>query len=647
MNTDNVKFNIYDFIRNPPWNKGSIVPIQFYLIVYPEAKKKRFISACSGKVEHDELGRITDFRILRGPNGFALCRFCGKETHTMYNTFCGESCVKEFSVRTRPEEVRIRLFERDKGVCASCNFPANYWFTKIFKSNSYKEVSLTLDALETEISPIWKKKTKPLRNKNNWIRNYSDGTEKCTCVTSGMFWEAAHIVDIQDGGGVCGLEGYRTLCVPCHEKESRLMDERKSLNRYHPNHINYFQSKLDNIKLKALEKSNNTFSNSIYAKNFRNYVLSKPLEIPWWVNTSNQNYSEKYIKDTNVEFDVTESLGYYTDEDISSHKFLNPKDEHFSNYDYSINPEKNNASHIYLDKKKKDIDLLKYNNTAKNTSTSDVSLKTETNSTPPRNQNPAYQYETPKSKNPLLNNKSLSITSNQSKTSPSVRHKWTQEQKIKLINLVEYHGRRWSDISTTYFKGHSPKSLSSKFDKMSQSGEIESIRNMVLNNEFEEMDSPGVSCFKRLDFDNTLEYNKNIPFTFNQLPNIKKNIKSTEQLDDDHFHEVINGYLNFEPNPLSIRNSGSDTKYKLDKSTRIRDNLNLRQEGAENKQQIHTPKKRNFWTHPETEALIDGYKKYGNNWVSIKNAYPEILRNRSNVDLKDKFRVLKKNGTIS
>jgi hypothetical protein len=29
-------------------------------------------------------------------------------------------------------------------------------------------------------------------------------------------WDADHIVPVALGGGQCGLEGYRTLCLPCH-----------------------------------------------------------------------------------------------------------------------------------------------------------------------------------------------------------------------------------------------------------------------------------------------------------------------------------------------------------------------------------------------------------------------------------------------
>ena len=37
----------------------------------------------------------------------------------------------------------------------------------------------------------------------------------------GLFWQADHIVPVCEGGGECDLSNYRTLCTPCHDKETR------------------------------------------------------------------------------------------------------------------------------------------------------------------------------------------------------------------------------------------------------------------------------------------------------------------------------------------------------------------------------------------------------------------------------------------
>jgi hypothetical protein len=40
-------------------------------------------------------------------------------------------------------------------------------------------------------------------------------------------WEAHHKVAVVQGGGLCGLEGYETLCFRCHNEETRKL--RKAL----------------------------------------------------------------------------------------------------------------------------------------------------------------------------------------------------------------------------------------------------------------------------------------------------------------------------------------------------------------------------------------------------------------------------------
>ncbi|RLN84797.1 hypothetical protein BBJ28_00020277 [Nothophytophthora sp. Chile5] len=60
-------------------------------------------------------------------------------------------------------------------------------------------------------------------------------------------------------------------------------------------------------------------------------------------------------------------------------------------------------------------------------------------------------------------------------------------------------------------------------------------------------------------------------------------------------------------------------------------------------------KRRTLWSQEEVAALQDGFKLYGsypNVWVLTKAKYAQVLRNRSNVDLKDKYRNLLKYGKI-
>lgn len=48
---------------------------------------------------------------------------------------------------------------------------------------------------------------------------------------SRSLWDADHIVPVIKGGGGCGLENYRTLCQPCHKKETARLAAVRALER--------------------------------------------------------------------------------------------------------------------------------------------------------------------------------------------------------------------------------------------------------------------------------------------------------------------------------------------------------------------------------------------------------------------------------
>ena len=42
----------------------------------------------------------------------------------------------------------------------------------------------------------------------------------------GDFWQADHMTAVAEGGGECGLGNLRTLCTPCHAKETAALMRR-------------------------------------------------------------------------------------------------------------------------------------------------------------------------------------------------------------------------------------------------------------------------------------------------------------------------------------------------------------------------------------------------------------------------------------
>jgi hypothetical protein len=45
-------------------------------------------------------------------------------------------------------------------------------------------------------------------------------------LAEGDLWQGDHILPVAEGGGEATLEGYRTLCTPCHEAETQDLHRR-------------------------------------------------------------------------------------------------------------------------------------------------------------------------------------------------------------------------------------------------------------------------------------------------------------------------------------------------------------------------------------------------------------------------------------
>ncbi|XP_010535404.1 PREDICTED: uncharacterized protein LOC104810722 [Tarenaya hassleriana] len=103
---------------------------------------------------------------------------------------------------------------------------------------------------------------------------------------------------------------------------------------------------------------------------------------------------------------------------------------------------------------------------------------------------------------------------------------------------------------------------------------------------------------------------------------------------------------NKEPENVNERASGSEGTL----SGRVRPHLpNLRSFNVSPLRKGRLPNKpqssagrrlRKGWTPEEVQTLREGVKEYGKSWKAIKEAYPELLANRTPVDLKDKWRNL-------
>lgn len=132
--------------------------------------------------------------------GFTKCRFCSKSVKPPRRTMCSAECAHEMKLRTNGKYLRECVFKRDKGICVFCGEDTKLIAKKANELKNNRKIDELKEFLQSKhISlkrKIWKKKF------------------------GGGLWDADHIIQVKDGGGQCGLDNIRTLCISCHKKRT-------------------------------------------------------------------------------------------------------------------------------------------------------------------------------------------------------------------------------------------------------------------------------------------------------------------------------------------------------------------------------------------------------------------------------------------
>lgn len=136
-------------------------------------------------------GWVEPSELPKGPNGRALCRRCSTEVPKGRKTFCSSACVDEWKIRTQPAFAKLKVFERDNGICIEC----------------------AADTLKPE------------------TRDKMAANQYVSLAARLGRWEMDHVVPVVEGGGACGLDNLRTLCKPCHRKATAALAKRRAEQR--------------------------------------------------------------------------------------------------------------------------------------------------------------------------------------------------------------------------------------------------------------------------------------------------------------------------------------------------------------------------------------------------------------------------------
>jgi 5-methylcytosine-specific restriction endonuclease McrA len=140
------------------------------------------------------IGKLIDAKLLpKNEEGFVCCRWCNGSVKPPKKTMCSPECVHEILIRTNTNYLRTCVYKRDKGICAICKIDT-------------KEIAKNALLLVGEA-------------KENFLKSYSISLKRKIWMKKhgGGLWDADHIVPVKDGGGLCGLDNLRTLCIKCHK----------------------------------------------------------------------------------------------------------------------------------------------------------------------------------------------------------------------------------------------------------------------------------------------------------------------------------------------------------------------------------------------------------------------------------------------
>ena len=129
-------------------------------------------------------------------------------------------------VRRSPPFARLKVGQRDHGVCALCGVDTRR------QQGAYHRLGRAV---------LRRAGREPFRGRgySEWRPHAWMGPEVGPVRELAMqkygipygrletdWWDCDHILPVVEGGGACGLEGLRTLCIPCHQAETAALRAR-------------------------------------------------------------------------------------------------------------------------------------------------------------------------------------------------------------------------------------------------------------------------------------------------------------------------------------------------------------------------------------------------------------------------------------
>lgn len=148
------------------------------------------------------------------------CTWCGRPVGKGRSTWCSDHCVLAFRSRCDLGLIRSQVRDRDRGVCAVCRTDT--------KANA-RRTSGILHQMWNFYEVFGLHRSRRANSRGRMV------AARCRCPACQLIdtfeWEADHITPVVEGGGLCTAEGYRTLCLRCHKRETAALAGRRAQAR--------------------------------------------------------------------------------------------------------------------------------------------------------------------------------------------------------------------------------------------------------------------------------------------------------------------------------------------------------------------------------------------------------------------------------
>lgn len=152
------------------------------------------------KLARQKLPPDTDAR------GNPLCRECSKVVKPPRRSFCSAACVHLWKMATNLNYVRSCVRKRDRGICTLCREDTE----KLRRTWKKQVTNLPLSSWPDMLMMA------QVRGYSGRIRAHRGRLRVM------RLWDAHHITPVKHSTTTCELDGYMTLCVPCHKKIHKL-----------------------------------------------------------------------------------------------------------------------------------------------------------------------------------------------------------------------------------------------------------------------------------------------------------------------------------------------------------------------------------------------------------------------------------------